>query len=61
MDYPNCWMLLVLDAPVCWMLLIRSFFLPLGCRAFFRLTQETLGEDLHWDPNRNEAYSNDGA
>lgn len=29
--------------------------------ALFRLTQETLGEELHWNPNRNEAYSNDGA
>ena len=61
MDYPNCWMLLVvrcsylLDAPY--------LFVAFSCLvvAFFRLTQETLGEDLHWNPNRNEAYSNDGA
>ena len=61
MDYPNCWMLLVvrcsylLDAPYS--------FVTFSCLvvALFRLTQETLGEDLHWNPNRNEAYSNDGA
>lgn len=51
---------LLLDAPICWMLLIRSFFSRLVV-VLFRLSQETLGEDLHWDPNRNEAYSHDGA
>lgn len=43
----------LLDAP-------DSFFFRLVV-ALFRLSQETLGEDLHWNPNRNEAYSNDGA
>ena len=61
---------LLLDAPICWMLLVvrcsylldthYSFFFRL-VGALFRLSQETLGEDLHWNPNRNEAYSNDGA
>lgn len=61
MDYPNCWMLLVvgssylLDAPYSFVAFSRLVV------ALFRLTQETLGEDLHWNPNRNEAYSNDGA
>lgn len=61
---------LLLDAPICWMLLFvgysylldtpYSFFFRLVV-SLFRLSQETLGEDLHWDPNRNEAYSHDGA
>ena len=57
---------LLLDAPICRMLLFVgcSLFFRSFSRlvvALFRLSQETLGEDLHWDPNRNEAYSNDGA
>ena len=72
MDYPNCWILLVvrcshlLEPPICWKLLFvgYSLFVRSFSRlvvALFRLSQETLGEDLHWNPNRNEAYSNDGA
>ena len=55
---------LLLDAPICWKLLFVGYSLFVFFRlvvALFRLTQETLCEDLHWDPNRNETYSNDGA